>query len=198
MKSFYILIASIIPILSFSQEFFTKNEIIISEGLKSKQGKYLKMSDHVIRYSDFAPEDLYHKTLQWFNENFNGEGNIILNSEKGKFIRIQGSTKELLKTHNVITSTLGYQGYRYILDIKFKYGRYKIEPISLKTFTKEESLSEGWYERGFSNQILNADGEELVNGKNDMDTQLTFFNALTLSLDGFLNKNQNADDEDTW
>ena len=47
------------------------------------------MSDHVIRYSDFAPEDLYHKTLQWFNENFNGEGNIILDSEKGKFIRIQ-------------------------------------------------------------------------------------------------------------
>ena len=52
--------------------------------------------------------------------------------------------------------------------------------------------------RGFLNKILSADGEELVNGKNDMDTQLTFFNALTLNLDGFLNKNQNTGDEDTW
>jgi hypothetical protein len=123
---------------------------------------------------------------------------MILEDEKGKFIRIQGSTKELLKTHEVVTSTLGYQGYRYILDIKFKYGRYKIEPISLKTFSKDESLSEGWYERGFSNKILDADGEELVNGKNDMNTQLIFFNALTLNLDEFLNGNKITGEEEVW
>jgi hypothetical protein len=198
MKSLYIIITSLLPILSFSQDLFTVKEIIINEGLKSKQGKYLKLSNYVIRNSDATPDDLYHKTVLWFNENFKSDGNMILEDEKGKFIRIQGSTKELLKTHEVVTSTLGYQGYRYILDIKFKYGRYKIEPVSLKTFSKDESLSEGWYERGFSNKILDADGEELVNGKNDMNTQLIFFNALTLNLDEFLNGNKITGEEEVW
>ena len=198
MKPLYIIITSFLPILSFSQDLFTVKEININEGLKSKQGKYLKLSNYVIRNSDATPDDLYHKTVLWFNENFKSDGNMILEDEKGKFIRIQGSTKELLKTHEVVTSTLGYQGYRYILDIKFKYGRYKIEPISLKTFSKDESLSEGWYERGFSNKILDADGEELVNGKNDMNTQLIFFNALTLNLDEFLNGNKITGEEEVW
>jgi hypothetical protein len=198
MKPLYIIITSLLPILSFSQDLFTVKEININEGLKSKQGKYLKLSNYVIRNSDATPDDLYHKTVLWFNENFKSDGNMILEDEKGKFIRIQGSTKELLKTHEVVTSTLGYQGYRYILDIKFKYGRYKIEPISLKTFSKDESLSEGWYERGFSNKILDADGEELVNGKNDMNTQLIFFNALTLNLDEFLNGNKITGEEEVW
>ena len=198
MKSLYIIITSLLPILSFSQDLFTVKEININEGLKSKQGKYLKLSNYVIRNSDATPDDLYHKTVLWFNENFKSDGNMILEDEKGKFIRIQGSTKELLKTHEVVTSTLGYQGYRYILDIKFKYGRYKIEPVSLKTFSKDESLSEGWYERGFSNKILDADGEELVNGKNDMNTQLIFFNALTLNLDEFLNGNKITGEEEVW
>lgn len=198
MKSLYIIITSLLPILSFSQDLFTVKEIIINEGLKSKQGKYLKLSNYVIRNSDATPDDLYHKTVLWFNENFKSDGNMILEDEKGKFIRIQGSTKELLKTHEVVTSTLGYQGYRYILDIKFKYGRYKIEPVSLKTFSKDESLSEGWYERGFSNKILDANGEELVSGKNDMNTQLIFFNALTLNLDEFLNGNKITGEEEVW
>ena len=198
MKPLYIIITSLLPILSFSQDLFTVKEININEGLKSKQGKYLKLSNYVIRNSDATPDDLYHKTVLWFNENFKSDGNMILEDEKGKFIRIQGSTKELLKTHEVVTSTLGYQGYRYILDIKFKYGRYKIEPVSLKTFTEDESLSEGWYERGFSNKILDADGEELVNGKNDMNTQLIFFNALTLNLDEFLNGNKITCEEEVW
>ena len=198
MRLLYFIIVSLLPILSFSQDLFTVKEININKGLKSKQGKYLKLSNYVIRNSDATPDDLYHKTVLWFNENFKSDGNMILEDEKGKFIRIQGSTKELLKTHEVVTSTLGYQGYRYILDIKFKYGRYKIEPISLKTFSKDESLSEGWYERGFSNKILDADGEELVNGKNDMNTQLIFFNALTLNLDEFLNGNKITGEEEVW
>ena len=198
MKPLYIIITSLLPILSFSQDLFTVKEININEGLKSKQGKYLKLSNYVIRNSDATPDDLYHKTVLWFNENFKSDGNMILEDEKGKFIRIQGSTKELLKTHEVVTSTLGYQGYRYILDIKFKYGRYKIEPVSLKTFSKDESLSEGWYERGFSNKILDADGEELVNGKNDMNTQLIFFNDLALNLDEFLNGNKITGEEEVW
>ena len=198
MKSLYIIIISLLPIFSFSQKLFTVNVININEGLKSKQGKYLKLSDYIIRNSDATPNDLYLKTVLWFNQNFKGDGNMILEEEKGEFIRIQGTTKELLKTHEVVTSTVGYQGYRYILDIKFKYGRYKIEPISLKTFSKDESLSEGWYERGFSNKILDADGEELVNGKNDMNTQLIFFIALTLNLDDFLIGIKITGKEEVW
>ena len=196
MKSFRLIIFLLSPILSFSQELFTQKEINIDEGLKTKQGKYLKMSDYVIIYSDATPEVLYDKTVLWFNENFNGDGDEILNNSKGKFLRIQGGTKELLKTHKVNTSSEGYQGYRYIIDIRFKYGRFKFEPISLKTFTEDESLSDGWYERGFSNKILTAEGEEIAEGKNDIKTQLKFFNNLVISLDKHLNGDKDDEDED--
>ena len=185
-----------IPISSSSQELFTQSEIIINEGLKTRQGTYLKMSDYVIIYSDATPKDLHNKTVLWFNEVFKGDGNIILDNERGKFLRIQGSTEELLKTHKVITLTEGYQGYRYVIDIRFKYGRLKFEPVSLKTFTKDESLSNGWYERGFLNKIFNADGEELAEGKNDIKTQLNFFNDLAISLNGYLNDDLNVDEVD--
>jgi len=191
---FFLLLA--IPISSSSQELFTQSEIIINEGLKTRQGTYLKMSDYVIIYSDATPKDLNNKTVLWFNEVFKGDGNIILDNERGKFLRIQGSTEELLKTHKVITLTEGYQGYRYVIDIRFKYGRLKFEPVSLKTFTKDESLSNGWYERGFLNKIFNADGEELAEGKNDIKTQLKFFNDLAISLNEYLNYDLNVDEVD--
>ena len=191
---FFLLLA--IPISSSSQELFTQSEIIINEGLKTRQGTYLKMSDYVIIYSDATPKDLNNKTVLWFNEVFKGDGNIILDNERGKFLRIQGSTEELLKTHKVIILTEGYQGYRYVIDIRFKYGRLKFEPVSLKTFTKDESLSNGWYERGFLNKIFNADGEELAEGKNDIKTQLKFFNDLAISLNEYLNDDLNVDEVD--
>lgn len=191
---FFLLLA--IPISSSSQELFTQSEIIINEGLKTRQGTYLKMSDYVIIYSDATPKDLNNKTVLWFNEVFKGDGNIILDNERGKFLRIQGSTEELLKTHKVITLTEGYQGYRYVIDIRFKYGRLKFEPVSLKTFTKDESLSNGWYERGFLNKIFNADGEELAEGKNDIKTQLKFFNDLAISLNEYLNDDLNVGEVD--
>ncbi len=196
MKPFKLIILFVFPILSFSQELFTQNEININEGLKTKQGKYLKMSDFVIRYSDATPEELYDKTVLWFNDNFKGDGDEILNNSKGKFLRIQGSTEELLKTHKVDRSSEGYQGYRYIIDIRFKYGRLKFEPVSLKTFTRDESLSDGWYERGFSNKISNAEGEEIAEGKNDIKTQLKFFNDLAISLDKHLNGDKDLEDEE--
>ena len=196
MKLFKPFVLLLFPILSFSQELFTQNEININEGLKTKQGKYLKMSDYVIRYSDATPEELYDKTVLWFNDNFKGEGDEILNNSKGKFLRIQGSTDELLKTHKVDRSSEGYQGYRYIIDIRFKYGRFKFEPVSLKTYTKDESLSDGWYERGFSNKILNAEGEQIAEGENDIKTQLKFFNDLAISLDKHLNGDKDLEDED--
>lgn len=196
MKPFKLIILFVFPILSFSQELFTQNEININEGLKTKQGKYLKMSDFVIRYSDATPEELYDKTVLWFKNNFKGDGDEILNNSKGKFLRIQGSTEELLKTHKVDRSSEGYQGYRYIIDIRFKYGRLKFEPVSLKTFTRDESLSDGWYERGFSNKISNAEGEEIAEGKNDIKTQLKFFNDLAISLDKHLNGDKDLEDEE--
>ncbi len=196
MKPFKLIILLVFPILSFSQELFIQNEININEGLKTKQGKYLKMSDFVIMYSDATPEELYDKTVLWFNDNFKGDDDEILNNSKGKFLRIQGSTKELLKTHKVDRSLEGYQGYRYIIDIRFKYGRLKFEPVSLKTYTKDESLSDGWYERGFSNKILNAEGEEIAEGKNDVKTQLKFFNDLAISLDKHLNGDKDLEDEE--
>jgi len=182
----------LLPFLSFSQELFTSSELLIEEGLKSKQGRYLKMSDYVIIFSDYSSEELYNKTTIWFNDNFNQNGDKIQNKSFGKYISFHGSTKELLKTHKAINTTKGYDGYKYIIEVKFKYGRLRFEPVSLKTYTKDESsLSGGWYERGFSNKILDYDGNEIEEGNIDINTQVDFFNKLAISLNQFLNGENN-------
>ena len=151
------------------------------------------MSDYVIIFADYTSEELYKKTTIWFNDNFNQTDDKILSKSQGKYILFQGSTEELLKTHKVIKTS---KGYRYIIEIKFKYGSLKFEPISLKTYTKEESsLSNGWYERGFSNKILDYEGKEIEEGKNDVNIQVDFFNKLAISLKQFLNGETNIKDE---
>ena len=44
--------------------------------------------------------------------------------------------------------------------------------------------------------LKNAEGEEIVEGKNDIKTQLKFFNDLAINLNQYLNGDQDIDDED--
>ena len=196
MRIFLFLQIILIPLLSSSQDLFTSSELSIDKGIKAKQGKFLKMSEYVIIFSDYTSKELYNKTTNWFNDNFNQADDKILNKSQGKYIRFQGSTKELLKTHKDITSSRGYQDYRYIIEVIFKYGRLKFEPVSLKTFTKEGSISSGWNERGFSNKILDYNGKELIEGKDDILAQVKFFNQLTMKLNQHLNGKKNIKDEE--
>ena len=78
MKLFKLIVLLLFPILSFSQELFTQTEIVINEGLKTKQGKYLKMSDYVIRYSDATPEELYDKTDDYCLSNPKSKATVFI------------------------------------------------------------------------------------------------------------------------
>ena len=197
MKTLILYTALMLPLMAVSQDLFSSSEVTINEGLKKQKGKFLKMSDYVIRYSDGSPEELYDKTIAWLTNWFKESNYDILNKSKGNYLRFQGTTKKLLKTHLVDGELKGYDNYQYIVEIRFKYGRLKLEPLSLKTLTIDESLSEGWHERGFLNKTLDHNGEEIAEGKKDTKAQLEFFNELVESLDEYLNEGKIADN-DGW
>lgn len=197
MKTIILYTALMLPLIALSQDLFSNSEITINDGLKKEKGKFLKMSDYVIRYADGSPKELYDKIVAWIPKWFNESNYDILNKSKGNYIRFQGRTKKPLKTHIVDGKQKGYDDYQYIIEIRFKYGRFKLEPLSLKTLTIDESLSEGWHERGFMNKTLDHNGDEIPEGKKDAEEQVEFFNELVASLDEYLNEGKIANN-DGW
>ena len=179
-----------------AQEKFTFSEEKIEEGVVTKRGIFLKLSDFVILYSDGTPDELFNKTKVWIKENFVHPEDKILSEEKGGHISFQANTKTLLRTHHVVTASEAYQGYRFSIDIKFKYGRFLFQPTSLKTYTKDESLSSGWREQGYMNAIKDYKGNEIIEGQNDIKTQIEFFNKLANSLKQHLDGGIKVVDED--
>lgn len=194
MKTATTFIFLVITSLTFSQESFNHNKIVINEGLKSKQGVFLNLSEYVIKYSDGSPDELYKKAMLWLSNNFKRGEYEILMEKKGESFTFQANTKEILKTHTLITSTENYQGYKYTVELIFKYGRFMFKPVKLKTYTKDESLSSGWREQMFSNAIEDYYGKEIASGQKDAETQVIFFNNLAdnlkLSIDGGIIKNE--------
>ena len=186
MKKITLLFALIISNLSFSQEKFTYAEVTVDTGVTMKQGVFLKLSDYVIKYSDGSPDELYEKTKAWILKNFKNEEDKILLDKEGESITFQADTKEILRTHTVVSTTKGYQGYRFVVELNFKYGRFKFQPTSLKTYTKDDSLSSGWREQGFSNPVKDYMGNEIAQGKIDVESQVKFFNFLADDLKLFL------------
>jgi hypothetical protein len=84
----------------------------------------------------------------------------------------------------------------FAIDIKFKYGRFLLQPTSLKTFTKDESLSSGWREQGYMNAIEDYKGNKIVEGETNIKTQVEFFNKLANSLKQHLDGGIKVVDED--
>ena len=193
MKTATTFIFLVITSLTFSQESFNHNKIVINEGLKSKQGVFLNLSEYVIKYSDGSPDELYKKAMLWLSNNFKRGEYEILMEKKGESFTFQANTKEILKTHTLITTTENYQGYKTV-ELIFKYGRFMFKPVNLKTYTKDESLSSGWREQMFSNAIEDSYGKEIASGQKDAETQVIFFNNLAdnlkLSIDGGIIKNE--------
>lgn len=194
------LYTTIITLLFFcsvnAQDVFSYTREKLEEGVITERGEFLKLSDYVIKYSDGTPDELFEKTKVWIKENFIHPEDIIISEDKGVYITFQANTKTMLRTHHVISATKGYQGYKYTINIKFKYGRFLFQPISLKTYTKDESLSSGWREQGFMNAIKNYKGQIIVEGKNDINTQVDFFNKLANGLKQHLDGGIKVVDED--
>ena len=181
---------------AYSQEKFTYTEEKIEDGVITKRGIFLKLSDFVIMYSDGTPDELFNKTKLWIRENFVHPEDKILSEQKGSFISFQANTKTLLRTHHVVADSEAYQGYMFAIDIKFKYGRFLLQPTSLKTFTKDESLSSGWREQGYMNAIEDYKGNKIVEGETNIKTQVEFFNKLANSLKQHLDGGIKVVDED--
>jgi len=106
-----------------------------------------KLTDYVVVNTlDIEASDLYNYSIDWIKDNYTNPEKVIKATFKNKKIRIQG-----IKTDALTTKAFGLndqRNLRYSIEISFKDGKYKFNPISLEEYISYnkyvQSLEVGW------------------------------------------------------
>ena len=178
-KLISILLLLLIGNLSIAQD----NKFIYSQdGLNPK---YL-----VVNVDSTSQSEIYQKSIKWIKTTFKNPDKVILSQIENEMIRIEGFSDNAICFGSGTTASC--EGLTYQIEISFKEGRYKIEPLNLSYYISgyggvDVSLTKGayWNKKGklrklyskIPNQI-----EELFNGLND---NLSSFVSDTLKKDGW-------------
>lgn len=84
----------------------------------------------VLKKDSFSSSELYNSSINWIKTTYKNPKAVIKTSIQDKYIRIEGYEKNV-----IVTKTLGsysYLGAKYIIELQFKDGKIRFEPISLK------------------------------------------------------------------
>jgi hypothetical protein len=182
MKKITLTLILLCSILSHSQDKFTYEE----NGL----------TDYVIIKNDsLSQSELYSKTIDWIKDTYENPDEVIKTKFKNEKIRLSG-----LKIGAFVSSIWGvthYSNGKYSVEISFKEGRLKFDPIWLK-----EQSNYGYYDVDIDSNtwIFKKNGKAQQVYKKYPENITSLFNDLTLSLNDYLLKKSNIkeDSSDDW
>ena len=114
MKSIILLLLLVVSISGFSQDSIFK---------VSKEG----ITDYIVTSCETKTQsEMYKKTIEWISLTFKNSKEVIQSQVENEMIRIEGFTE----------SFNGYLDAMYLIEISFKEGKYKFDPIKF-TMTKD-------------------------------------------------------------
>jgi hypothetical protein len=132
------------------------------------------MTDYVVAEClGKTKSDLYVKTNEWIVKTFKNPKEVIKGQTENEFIRIQGFSKKFNGVHDVT----------YIVEISFKDGKYKFDPISfiLNYGTTEFNLFETFP------SYFKTDGNVKERVKVTIDGSKGLMNDLNENLKNYIN-----------
>lgn len=112
-----LIITLLLPFMAIAQDRFTYDQ----NGLNPK--------DLVVQVEGLDQKGLYEKTLSWIKDSYRDPDEVIKATSENDKIRIEGYQDNLICA-SALASTVCY-GATYSIEISFKDGRYKFEPISI-------------------------------------------------------------------
>ena len=177
-------VTCLITIISFGQEEFVYNE----NGLNPK---YL-----VVDIGDKDKSEIFNETINWIKETYKNPDDVIKTTIDNKKVRFEGmhSTKNICV--KIFGKTTCYYAL-YTIEIEFKDGKYKFQPLSLKY---RVPISK--YNTSGVNPINLSDGSGYYNRKGELrksyDTQPSAVEDLFNSLNSDLKIYLTTEKESNW
>lgn len=143
-------------------------------------------------------EELYKKTIEWINKNYNKPSEVIKAQVENDYIRFQGiSSEEIYCSNNIVKVC---SNIKYDIEISFKDGRYKFAVLGLENNGKDLRGIPHWSELNFINSWTHfkKDGEVRKMYQDAINSVSGYFNNLSKSLyDYIYNLNETAK-KDNW
>ena len=168
---------------------------------KMLSGTFESLEKYVVIEAEGTSEELYQKTLDWINETYNTPDEVIKGKVDADYIRFQGSSSIPLKYLRVFGSNMSWDGYRYMVEIRFKDGRVRFEPTALEVYTAPSTTPgtiSGWSEVGFINRVANKKGKEDKGGTASVVALQSYFNNLAQGLEKYYKEGSGASEVDDW
>lgn len=182
-------------------EFKPGNSEVITEGGNYYQGTYFTLNKYIVLESKGTAKELYEGTLNWINETFNTPDEVIKGKIENEYIRFQGSTDWPLFYVKIIGGPSSpYNGYRYMIETKFKDDRFRFEIVEVEVLARPtQYTSGGWTEVGLRHRTSNKKGKLDQAGKMTLDAQKKYFNDLAQSLKKYLDEGgASKSTDDDW
>lgn len=182
MNKVLLLILSIIPLLSYSQEF-----IFDEKGL---QPQY-----QVVEIDSMSQKELFDKAVNWIKENYVNPDEVIKTTIDNEKVRFMGSKDYYLCLRGLLSMCYDV---RYTIELSFKDGKYKFAPVNLKYFTPSSKyFSAGWntvpLSGGYGYYKKNG---KLKNMFQEWPTSIqSLFNDINLSLKLYMTTDQSVKEE---
>lgn len=147
----------------------------------------------VIEIDSLNSSELYNKTINWIKETYKNPDEVIKAKFENEKVRFNGFQKSAMSTKMLGIPT--FTDVRYSIEISFKDGKFKFEPISLEKYTTSSQYVVG----GWSSVTLDiGSGIYKNNGKikgifqNYPIEIADIFNNLKSSLEIYLLKQNNT------
>lgn len=158
------------------------------------------LTDYVVVKTDsISKDELFKKSINWIKETYKNPDEVLKTTIDNDKIRFEGAEENLICLKSLGMKTC-YTG-TYTIEILFKDGRYKFNPISLTYYHPASQYSSG----GIVDISL-TDGSWMYrrNGKpRSMYKEIpeavsNLFNSLCNNLNKYLSKKDGSKDDDDW
>ncbi len=143
---------------------------------------------------------LYNKALSWVRTTFKKPEKVIVSQTEGIKIRLKLKNKKGLCLNR---ESVSYTDVKYVIDIHFKEGRYKFEPISAAYYVSPTQYAIG----GFIDIFLDDSANSNYYRRNgfvkrefiDMPQSLEdLFNNLNVSLKEYMKLTKSKEVKESW
>ena len=164
MKKEFILLLLFISQVALGQDVFTFTE----SGLTPK--------DNTIKVEGMAEGQLYQKTLQWIQANFEDPAKVITDKKASEYITITDVKPNYLNVRK------DYFYVRYSVKIRFEGGQYSLEPVEVSTKVNSK-YDMGWQKLDLQDGTkFFKRGKAIKATKSYVDKIPSLFNELNASL----------------
>jgi hypothetical protein len=155
--------------------------------------------EYLVRDIDsLSQEELYERCLNWVMETYVKPDEVISMKMENEKFRFQGYRKSIHTHSGFVTNVLDAE---YIVDVSFREGKFKFEPLSIKLFMSNSELTHQeltWLTLQSGKGMYKGNGNIANRFQGVPDGISGLFNALLENMTEYVVGNGKEDDNDDW